>query len=306
MNKETIVKDYQDYKKIYDTIEDKNSNAALQIMGAMSALEHLCPELKVSDSEKIRKEIIEHIKDQQSSFISAPDCRDKSEEEDNNKYNSWIAWLEKQGEPTDIPADMTNTLKEEYQKGWDAAMRQLPKEVDSQVWQIANNAAKTWEESFSILCTTQKAYDKGKKDALKEQNHAWSKEDELCKENILSVIEFKGYPAEVNWLKSIKDRVQSKQEWSEENEKMIDNIIDYMMPMPIFFTSTKGKSGKEYTKEFIKEAIDWLKSLRPQSTWKPTLEQVDALQIAIENAEHEKEYSNQNALVSLMEDLKKL
>lgn len=51
-----------------------------------------------SEDDRIRKEIIEHIKDQQSSFISAPDCRDKYEEEENNKYNSWIAWLKKQGE----------------------------------------------------------------------------------------------------------------------------------------------------------------------------------------------------------------
>ncbi len=56
------------------------------------------PELAMSKDEKIRKELIEHVKDQQSSFISAPDCRDKYEEEENNKYNSWLAWLEKQGE----------------------------------------------------------------------------------------------------------------------------------------------------------------------------------------------------------------
>ena len=55
------------------------------------------PELAESEDERIRKELIEHVKDQQSSFISAPDCRDKYEEEENNKYNSWIAWLEKQG-----------------------------------------------------------------------------------------------------------------------------------------------------------------------------------------------------------------
>ena len=61
-------------------------------------LERIFPELKESKDEKIRKELIEYIKDQQSSFISAPDCRDKYEEEENNKYNSWLAWLEKQGE----------------------------------------------------------------------------------------------------------------------------------------------------------------------------------------------------------------
>ena len=57
------------------------------------------PELR-DKNERIRKELIEYVKDQQSSFISAPDCRDKYEEEENNKYNSWIAWLEEQGKPT--------------------------------------------------------------------------------------------------------------------------------------------------------------------------------------------------------------
>ena len=61
-------------------------------------LEKMFPELCESEDEKIRKELIEHVKDQQSSFISAPDCRDKYEEEENDKYNAWIAWLEKQGE----------------------------------------------------------------------------------------------------------------------------------------------------------------------------------------------------------------
>lgn len=61
-------------------------------------LKDIFPELAESEDERIRKELIEYIKDQQSSFISAPDCRDKYEEEENNKYNSWIAWLERQGE----------------------------------------------------------------------------------------------------------------------------------------------------------------------------------------------------------------
>ena len=62
-------------------------------------LKTIFPELKESEDERIRKELIEYVKDQQSSFISAPDCRDKYEEEENNKYNAWIAWLEKQDTP---------------------------------------------------------------------------------------------------------------------------------------------------------------------------------------------------------------
>lgn len=87
--------------------------------------------------------------------------------------------------------------------------------------------------------------------------------------------------------------------WSDEDEKMLSDIIkDLVHPW------------NEYIPDRIEYEIKWLKnrlkSISPQSAWKPTIEQVDALQIAIENAEHEKEYSNQNALVSLMEDLNKL
>ena len=56
--------------------------------------------------------------------------------------------------------------------------------------------------------------------------------------------------------------VEQTYAWSEEDKKMINDIIDYIKPMPIFFESTKGKSGKEYTEEFVKNAIKWLKSLK--------------------------------------------
>lgn len=70
--------------------------------GYAEEIDYIFPELKESEDERIRKELIEYIKDQQSSFISAPDCRDKYEEKENNKYNSWITWLEKQGESKPI------------------------------------------------------------------------------------------------------------------------------------------------------------------------------------------------------------
>lgn len=63
-------------------------------------------------------------------------------------------------------------------------------------------------------------------------------------------------------ISAIKELYKRKPYWSEEDEKTVNGIIDYMKPMPIFFDSTNGKSGKEYTKEFIKEAIKWLKSLK--------------------------------------------
>lgn len=53
-------------------------------------LEYLFPELKESEDEKIRKEILEHCKNQAEPYIQLG-CKCA-------KIQSWIDWLEKQGE----------------------------------------------------------------------------------------------------------------------------------------------------------------------------------------------------------------
>lgn len=98
--------------------------------------------------------------------------------------------------------------------------------------------------------------------------------------------------------------------WSEEDETMIESIIDYMKPMPILFESTTGKSGKEYTKKFIKSAIKWLKSLKERYIWKPSKEQIDAFEHfvrSIGESGYASPYDNNTKLLhSLLSDLKKL
>lgn len=78
--------------KAYDEALDRAKY--YQKKNGSAVISAIFPELKENEDERIRKELIEYVKDQQSSFISAPDCRDKYEEEENNKYNAWIAWLE--------------------------------------------------------------------------------------------------------------------------------------------------------------------------------------------------------------------
>ena len=225
MNKETIIKDYQDYKKTYDSIEDKNSNAALQLMGAMNALEHLCPELKMSEDEKIKKAVLKAFKIFAEKQAYIGHCLDDID------WDKCIAWLENQG----------------------------------------------------------------------EQKPAWSEEDKMQLDAAIHLVSSTGHTETAKWLKSLKDRVlpQQKQEWSEEEQQTIKDAASFILSC-VNTTETKEEE------ERLEELADKLQDLRPQSAWMPTPEQVDALQIAIENAEHEKEYSNQNALVSLMEDLKKL
>jgi hypothetical protein len=100
------------------------------------------------------------------------------------------------------------------------------------------------------------------------------------------------------WLKSLKDRVQPKVEWSEEDEEMLNLIIARLHSHP-------NVDLEEYSKEY-----DWLnynpKSLRPQKQWKPSEELITYLYEAIDIIEEQEKYSIVTALRELLEQLKQL
>ena len=94
-------------------------------------------------------------------------------------------------------------------------------------------------------------------DKFLEQNHAWSEDDERTYRGLHNLIYSTPYCNSrkklSDFLKSLKDRVQPKQEWSEEDEKMrlvvlqdLQNIKDY------------------FPKVNVEPEFNWLKSLRPQ------------------------------------------
>lgn len=77
----------------------------------------------------------------------------------------------------------------------------------------------------------------------------------------------KGYHAEIEDNKVvIKKGEQKPAEWSEEDEKMLEYALDMI----------EWYSGKNENKSRL--VSDWLKSHRPQSTWKPSDEQMEALE----------------------------
>ena len=126
-------------------------------------------------------------------------------------------------------------------------------------------------------------WDAEKKELKKiEQKSAWSEEDENKLNEILHDIECsravhlhspkQTFDSRKNWLKSLKDRVQPKQEWSEEDEELMKWSI-------INLTELKDRFGEGYGN--VGKCIDWLKSLRPQNTWKPSDEQMIAIQEAM-------------------------
>ena len=73
----------------------------------------------------------------------------------------------------------------------------------------------------------------------------------------------------INWLKSLKDRVQPqpKQEWSEEDDVMKQNCHQMLALL------------RPNSSELIKDTVDnchhWLKSLKDRYTWKPSNEQIE-------------------------------
>ena len=119
----------------------------------------------------------------------------------------------------------------------------------------------------------------------KQCEQKWNEEDDAYKLFTISAIEdyYDGTnPLQkelVNWLKSLKDRVHSKQEWSEEDKIRLDRICKTL------WKNRKGDTDEIYQQE---QDIDWLKSLRSGSRWKPNKDQIIALRWVLNNIPYNK------------------
>ena len=115
------------------------------------------------------------------------------------------------------------------------------------------------------------------KDYINQKHDGWSEE-------------------EIDWLKSIKDRVQSqsKQEWSQDDESILEDIKEAV-----------GSYYDEGTENII---LDWLKPLkdRVKPQWKPSDEYISRLETAINYLDSIGAESSKIVLKNLLEQLKKL
>ena len=164
--------------------------------------------------------------------------------------------------------------------------------LEKQSEQILANSAKTCkdeqkptDEEMKTLLRTE--YEKGRADAIAEmQNPAWSEEDEEELDIAISTLKEAGQHDSAKWLKSLKDKVQPK--WSEDDARLLDNCISLIEDIPC-----------------TEEEQNWLKSLRPQSQWKPSDEQMKALHDM--NLIGNISYAGQGkVLIELYNDLKRL
>lgn len=132
----------------------------------------------------------------------------------------------------------------------------------------------------------------------KEQKPDWSDEDEKELDCIINVLDRLGfeefckssrdqdneeerfYYKEIQFLKRLKSiRPQPKQEWSEEDEKRIKQLIYDTEAIRAGYEKRKEKLGDEFNNELIRDCdaqIAWLKSLRP--SWKPSKEDIKMLE----------------------------
>ena len=109
--------------------------------------------------------------------------------------------------------------------------------------------------------------------------------------------EFVEYAAQ-QLLGYAKHEIQSA-EWSAEDERMLSRCIKSVECSKMFAETETFKEAKG-------KEIDWLKSLRPQSHWKPSEEQMKALENVIKCELSAGLHTRAKILQTLQNDLKKL
>lgn len=138
-----------------------------------------------------------------------------------------------------------------------------------------------------------------------EQMPAWSEEDNNRIDNLCYFLEEYGnqyyghltLQNTISWLKLLKYRVQtqSKQEWSEEDEI---GLADTLWCCNQAASIAKDENNAWHAKK-------WLKSIKDRYTWKPSDEQMEALDDFI-YSKYPNVKKHEAAVKSLYQDLKKL
>lgn len=284
-----------DYKEKYEQALERARQFSEKpyLEDSAGIVEYIFPELKESEDEKIRKWCISHFKE----CINVIKDNDEYKEYLSNKV---LAWLEKQGEQN--LANSAKTCKDEK------TIVIIPKFRVGDVIRPKGSTAEYTIESISgesyhgkgwglhISCDND--YE------LVEQKPAeWSEEDDMLRRRCIGAIQSsstsKGVKKElVDWLKSLKDRVQlqPRQEWSEDDEEIRKSIIDRIERRRM------SSIGSECA--ICENQINWLKSLSSQSHWKPSESDILLLERIANGKSNPQDF--QASLGGLIEQLKKL
>ena len=211
-------------------------------------LEYVFPELKESEDEKIRKEILDFCKNRAEKYPNDPKYKNIS---------AWIAWLEKQGE-----------------KGTNGNERDFP----------ISEPPLTIKHAKEVMGI--------------KQDDAWSEEDEValcdalwCCKQAASIAKDENDMGNVwfaeNWLNSLKERMlsQPKQEWREEDSEYLDSIIESYKDLIADYKASHDVDYIPYDSNTVVRTVtndvNFLKTLKDRYTWKPSDEQMSALNYVV-------------------------
>jgi len=224
----------EDYKKKYEEIYERISNLVRDydcvsgLIDVREELKSILNESQEDKDERIRKEILEYFHQFENEELRRVNISD------------WIAWLEKQ-DPKKHEEELEKAYKTadevQYRKWYEDAKREFEKQGEQK-------PAWSEEDDDNIMMIEDRLSDY--LDYIREDSTLTKHQKNCLKEKVI------GY---VNWLKSIKERVQPKQEWSEEDEEMFDAII-----ADIQFT--QKAHTHEVNQVVYEREIDWFKSLK--------------------------------------------
>ena len=312
---------------------------ATEMVTRQSILEHIFPELKESEDEKM----IQYFKD-----LAPFDKADELYEKYGFSHKDAIAWLEKQTEHANFRnkiqigdkvtrnedgvlvnlSQLNRVAKKDEKQG-----KQKPADKVEPKFHVGDKVKKGYltytvedidEDSYKLQayskdgnkgCTVFLTIGYEKDYELVEQKPSWGEEDEENRKNILYILnQLKGtaiYKEDktaencIDWLKSLKGRVgcetncTTTKEWSEEDEQMFEHIIE---KATLKFSEWNCLKNDE---------INFLKSLHPQNKQEWTQDDIDMIDWLIRCCEKEYEglcndrYGHQDIVSDLKRDCRK-
>lgn len=268
----------ENYKEKYEhTLDNFNKIKAANKDNneLVNFIEYEYPELKESEDEKIRKEIV--------AFLTYYHTGQGNRVVYNN---DWISWLEKQGKNEEINeasyrVGIKRVLDNPESYGLEKQGEQKPTDKAEPKFKVGD------------IITNKKSKDTVKIVQILHDSYRYSGWD-----GVATVHSDFSISEQDNW-----ELVEHKHNWSEEDERKITGISIVLQSWDSYHVSSAGLPS------FIPEYISWLKSLKKRYTWKPSDEQMKALSAFLEHgcaAPDRKASIAEEVLETLIEDLKKL
>ena len=194
-----------DYEKAYKEALNRAKHALDchnqgMVSTDVSLITSMFPELKESEDEKIRKGLIKGLSAMRDIH------HHQTFSDDAININEALAWLEKQGESKPFDYESANIQQKDF----------APINVtDEGIVEAIKNT--------SVL-------------DMIEQKQEWSIEESYINNAIAACRSLYGeYSETAHWLESLKERLQPKQAWSEEDEEMFDFCCNYLDDNQIAF-----------------------------------------------------------------------